>query len=79
MKHFKYRKSDGTVTERFAHPMGVVDDKLFTVDLTEFSTKEREEYEEILKSIHTQYVQAIKDVGLGTSFRYFFFEGIDEI
>lgn len=79
IKHFFYRKKDNKVSERFVHPMGLVDDKLFAVDLTEFDVDEREEYEYVLNQIHTQYVQAIKEAGLGQQFRYFFFEGIEDV
>jgi hypothetical protein len=79
IKHFYYRKKDNKVTERFVHPMGLVGDKLFAVDLTEFDTDERTDYEAILNHIHNQYVQAIKEAGLGENFRYFFFEGIEDV
>ena len=78
MKHFYYRKKDNKVSERYVHPMGLNGDKLFAVDLTEFDVEERAEYEALLNSIHAQYIQAIKEAGLGQQFRYFFFEGIEE-
>ncbi len=79
MKHFYYTKKDNSVSERIVHPVGIVNDKLLALDLTEFDNDERDEYDAILKRIHSQYLQAIKDVGLGTQFRYFFFDGIKDI
>ena len=79
VKHFYYTKKDNKVSERYVHPMGVVGDKLFAVDLTEFDIDEREDYENILDHIHRQYIQAIKEAGLGEQFRYFFFEGIEDV
>lgn len=80
MKHFFYRKGNGEISERFVHPMGLAgDDKLFAVDLTEFDIEEREDYEAILDHIHNQYIQAIKEAGLGNNFRHFFFEGITDV
>ncbi len=79
MKHFFYTKNNNTTSERFAHPVGIVQDKLLAIDLTEFDIDERDDYEAILNQIHSQYIQAIKDAGLGQQFRYFFFNGIDEI
>lgn len=79
IKHFKYTKQDGSISFRYAHPMGIVADKILTVDLTEFDPIERYEYETILNEIHRQYIQAVKEAGLGNNFRYFFINGIEDI
>ena len=79
IKHFYYKKKDNTVSERYVHPMGLVGNKLFAVDLTEFDVEERGEYEAVLSQIHSTYIQAIKEAGLGEQFRYFFFEGIEDV
>ncbi len=79
LKHFFYKKDNGSVSERFAYPMGIVDNKLFAVDLSEYESVERAEYEALLEKIHTQYIQAIKEAGMGTNFRYFFFKGIQDV
>lgn len=79
MKHFTYRKRDNTVSERYVHPMGVVDDKLFAVDLTEFDPQERVEYEALLNQIHADYIEAVKEAGLGQQFRHFFFREITNV
>lgn len=81
IKHFMYKKKDDSVSERYAHPLGVAEDnkKLLAIDLTEFTEEERKEYEEILNSIHRQYLDAIKEVGLGNNFRYFFINEIKNV
>ena len=79
IKHFMYKKRDNTVSERYAHPLGLKDDKILAIDLTEFSASERAEYEEILNVIHAEYLAAIKEVGLGNNFRYFFTNEIKDV
>lgn len=79
LKHFLYKKANGSVSERFAYPMGIVENKLFAVDLSEYETEERDEYEALLEQIHRNYIQAIKEAGMGTNFRYFFFNGIQDV
>lgn len=74
-----YKKENGEISERFAHPLNLVDNKLLCIDLTEFDSDDRQEYEDILNRIHSQYIQAIKEVGLGSQFRYFFTDGISNV
>jgi len=75
LKTFKYTKASGNVSIRQVYQMSIVDDdKLFCVDLTEFTAEEAEEYETILNTIHEQYIEAIKDAGLGSCFRTFLLE-----
>ena len=79
IKHFIYTKKDNSVSERYVHQISAVDDKMLTIDLTEFDVDEREEYEDILNHIHAQYIQAIKEVGLGEQFRYFFLDKVQDV
>jgi len=75
LKSFKYTKASGDMSIRQVYPLNLSgDDKLLCVDLTEFDAQETEEYEAILDSIHNEYIQAIKDVGLGSTFRTFFLD-----
>ena len=79
MKHCVYRKADSTVSERYIVPIGVVDDKLHAIDLTEFNQEEREQYDKILHDIRIDYINQIKDAGLGANFRYFFQKQLGEL
>lgn len=75
LKTFKYTKANGDESLRLVYPMNIVgDDKLLCVDLTEFDNEETQEYEDILDHIHNEYIEAIKQVGLGSTFRTFFLE-----
>ena len=79
IKHFIYKKKDNSTSERYVHSMDFNGDKLFAVDLTEFDEIERSDYEAVLNQIRAEYIQAIKDAGLGEQFRYFFFNGIEDV
>ena len=79
MKHFVYRKKKDEVSERFVVPIGMVDDKLHAVDLTEYSDEEREIFEKELHDLRIDYINGIKDAGLGTNFRYFFLDNIEDL
>ena len=60
---------------RQVFPMNIVgDDKLLCIDLTEFDADETKEYEILLEEVHKDYIQSIKDIGLGSTFRTFFLE-----
>ena len=74
LKTFKYTKANGDVSIRQVYQLSLVDDKLLCADLTEFDAEETQDYEAILDSIHNEYIQAIKDAGLGSTFRTFFLE-----
>jgi hypothetical protein len=81
MHRFKYTKDSGEVSERIVVPIGVVDFgtdrvKLHAIDLSDLSAEEREEHELVLKAIHRQYLDAIKNAGLASHYRYFFLRGI---
>ena len=78
LKTFKYTKADGSVSTRQVYQLNIVDgDKLLCVDLTEFDADEAQDYVAILDSIHKEYIQAIHDVGLGSTFRTFLTDRMD--
>ena len=79
MKHCVYTKADSQVSERFIVPIGTVDDKIHAVDLTEFDEEEREYYDKLLHDIRINYINQIKDAGLGANFRYFFMDKLEEL
>jgi len=75
LKTFKYTKPSGDTSIRQVYPLNVVgNDKLLCVDLTQFDTDDKQDYENLLNQIHNDYIQAIKDAGLGSTFRTFFLE-----
>lgn len=76
LQNFHYTDKKGKESDRLVYPIGLVDDKLFAIDLTEYDEEEREDYKVILDAIHAQTVQAIKDAGMGSNFRYFFIRNI---
>ena len=80
LKVFKYTKAGGDTSIRTVYPLNIVgDDKLLCVDLSEYDETEKEEFQSILEAIHNEYIQAIKNVGLGSNFRTFFLDKISNI
>ena len=76
LKSFTYTKGSGEKSTRTVYPIGVVDDKLFSIDLTDLDDTERQYYAKLLDAVHKEYIEGIKEVVGDTRFRYFFFEGI---
>lgn len=77
LKRFQYKKADGSISERTVYQLNLVDnDKLLCVDLSEFSIQEQIDYSALMDEIHKNYIDAIKEVGLGSTFRTFKLEGI---
>jgi len=76
-KRFHYTDLKGKESDRVVYPLSIVDDKIFAIDVSEYSAEEREEYGYILEAIHKQYIQAIKDAGLSSNFRYFFIDKME--
>jgi hypothetical protein len=74
LKNFKYTKENGDVSLRVVYPMHIVDDKMLSIDVSQMNDAERHEATIALDAIHKQYIQAIKDAGFGSNFRYFFLE-----
>lgn len=74
LKHFKYTKESGEESTRVVYPLRIVEDKLLSIDLSQYSDEERKDAIVILDAIHKQYIKAIKDAGFGSNFRYFFMD-----
>jgi len=74
LKHFKYTKENGDVSDRVVYPLRVVDDKLLSIDMTKMSDIERAESILVLDAIHKQYVKAVADAGFSQNYRYFFMD-----
>ena len=75
LKTFKYTKvPSGEVSTRVVYPMHIVEDKMLSIDVSKLSDDERQEATITLDAIHKQYIQAIKDAGFGSNFRYFFLD-----
>jgi hypothetical protein len=76
LKSFTYTKDSGEKSTRTVYPIGVVDDKLFSIDMSDLTDKERLNYLDALDEVHKKYIQGIKDIVGSARFRYFFFRGI---
>ena len=75
LKTFKYTKvPSGEVSTRVVYPMHIVEDKMLSIDVSKLSDDERQDATITLDAIHKQYIQAIKDAGFGSNFRYFFLD-----
>jgi hypothetical protein len=76
LKSFKYTKANGNISHRTVYPIGVQDDKLFTIDLTDLEDAERHIVASQLEEVHKRYIADIVEVVGSDRFRLFFFEGI---
>lgn len=74
LRSFIYTKASGDKSARTVYPIGVVDDKIFSIDLTDLSDEERVYNEKLLDAVHKQYIEGIKEVVGDTRFRFFFME-----
>lgn len=76
LRTFTYTKADGDKSVRTVYPIGVVDDKLFSIDLSDLDDEKREDAKHLLEAVHKQYIEGIKKAVGSERFRYFFFNGI---
>ena len=76
LKSFIYTKSSGDKSARTVYPIGVVDDKMHAIDLSDLDDAERVEFVNSLEEVHKAYIQGIKDAVGSSRFRYFFFQGM---
>lgn len=75
LKSFKYTKQpSGEVSNRVVYPIGLVDDKMLSIDLSDLSDEERLDNIAILDGIHKQYLAMMKEAGFASRYRYFFLE-----
>lgn len=79
VKHFIYTKANGDVSERAVWPINTPSNMLFGLDLSEFDQEDREQYVQSLIELEHDYMDAIYELGLGSQFRNFKEEGIEEI
>jgi len=77
LKRFKYTKESGDKSNRTVFPIMGDTERLFCVDLSEFDDSEKELYATMLEDIHKSYIDAIKDIGLSSTFRTFLTERMD--
>lgn len=77
LKKFKYTDLKQKTSQRTVYPLGIKEDKMFCVDLSEYTQEEIDDFTCILDAIHQQAIAAIKEVGLGSNFRYFFFSNME--
>jgi len=71
LKRFKYTKENGDKSSRTVFSLMGDTERLFCVDLSEFDSDELDQYVELLDEIHNNYIDAIKEIGLGSTFRTF--------
>ena len=76
-KRFKYTKENGDKSNRLVFTLMGDTERVFCVDLSEFSNEEQDDYLNILEQLHKNYMSAIKEVGLGSTFRTFLTERMD--
>lgn len=75
-KEFKYTKASGDISYRKVYPIGVQDDKLFAIDLTDMDEHMRHQVANQLDEVHKEYIRQIEEVVGKSRYRLFFFEGI---
>ena len=76
-KRFNYTKENGDKSNRLVFTLMGDTERVFCVDLSEFSNEEQDDYLNILEQLHKNYMSAIKEVGLGSTFRTFLTERMD--
>ena len=68
---FDYVDAKGKHSHRVIWPIVAPGDKYFGIDLTEFDEPERKFLTTALNDIYTVYLEEIKQLGLGSNYRYF--------
>lgn len=68
---FDYVDAKGKHSHRVVWPISIPSDKYFGVDLSEFADDEREFLKDQLDAIYNVYLEEIKQLGLGSNYRYF--------
>lgn len=78
LQNFKYKDLKGKVTDRQVYVTGLPGDKVFGLDLSEFSEEEREFYVAELGYIYDTLKEQIVELGLKHQYRMFKESGIIE-
>ena len=71
VKTFVYKKPEGDISERYVWEVHPASDKMLALDLSEFSEKDREYYVEQLTALYDVLKEDIKQLGLGSNYRFF--------
>lgn len=71
IERFKYTKQNGDVSERTVFVIQQPTDNLLAIDLSEFEPEEQVAYEEQLQTIHNEFLDRIREVGLNRNWRAF--------
>lgn len=71
IKTFAYRKLEGDISYRYVWEISPPSDKMLAIDLSEFSEKEQVYYKEQLQDLFDVLKEDIKQLGLGSNYRYF--------
>lgn len=77
LKIFNYTKENGDKSKRLVFQLNGTADRFFCVDLSEFDIQEQDDYLAILNQLQDNYIRAIEEVGLGSTFRTFLNERVD--
>lgn len=77
LKSFKYTKVNGEVSYRLVYPIGVNDDKLMAIDLSDYDPNEQVLAEEKLNALRKEYINKLYEEGFRANFRQFFFEKME--
>ena len=76
---FDYIDSKGKHSHRIIWPVNGPTDKYLGIDLSEFPPEEQEFLKDQLDDIYNVYLEEIKQLGLGSNYRYFKEENISGI
>ena len=75
LKHFKYTKESGDISDRVACPLYIIDgDKMLMIDVTPFNDVERQEVVQKLEEIHQEMLRSIRQAGFSDRYRSFFLD-----
>jgi len=76
LEYFEYKKADGSVSDRVAIVLSKPIENVMMLDVTEFSKEEQALYSEAVEEAQLMFKETIKNLGLGSQYRYFKKEGI---
>lgn len=71
VKTFIYKKLEGEISERYVWEIHPASDKMLAIDLSEYSEADRKYYVEQLQDLYDVLKEDIKQLGLGSNYRFF--------
>lgn len=71
VKTFIYKKLEGEISERYVWEVHPASDKMLAIDLSEYSEADRKYYVEQLQDLYDVLKEDIKQLGLGSNYRFF--------